>query len=183
MKRFALPLVLMALIIVSYFFWSRPQVSPNLQLPKQENKITPIKVDVTHSEESKFNDHDFRQAPLELVNIEKTNTITFENSDVWEDELFDILRQVDLETADDTFKNYQLEMESFKRDQEIVLAEGINSLRTMSGESLGTERTSGINLNARERQHQEKIKHILGDNYEFILERYHLFQDTTAPNK
>ena len=181
MRRFTLLFIIIVLIIFGYY-WSGPYSQNEIQSPKQElaqkNADHPIGLELPHTEKPIPRAQDLNQE-----NREEKEIYTFENSEAWEVELYDILRHMDSENADITLKNYQLEMAAFKQDQEIVLAESINSLRLMSGESLGKERRSGIDLNARERQHQEKIKKILGENYQFILERYRLFRDTTALNK
>ncbi len=114
------------------------------------------------------------QAPLEME-------VSFENP--WQEELFYLLKQLEPERGELMFHAYVEEMRSHEEKMKSNLNLALNGLSALNGESGHEKKDEGrapasakdpVKL---ELQHQEKLKSILGEHYDLVLEQEKLFQD------
>ncbi len=93
----------------------------------------------------------------------------------WEIEMRQSLIFVDAQNGEAIYKAYRKEMEDHQERLNGNLGESINVLSSMNGESGWIVDEKVISVEEYKRVHSQKVKEILGDHYDYILDQREAF--------
>jgi hypothetical protein len=95
----------------------------------------------------------------------------------WESEMRQSLIFLDAQNGEAIYKAYRKEMKDHQEHLNGNLGESINQLSSMNGESGWLVDEKVISVEEYKRLHSQKVKEILGEHYDYILDQREAFKE------
>lgn len=144
--------------------------------PEKNQKKKRSKKDIIYHSTEKSSD------PISLVKHSQQEEKAF--NDPWQEELFYLLKHMEPDRGEMMFQAYVAEMRDYEKNMKENLSLSLNNLSAMNGESGlenidedGRAPASAKDPVELELQHEKKLKSILGEHYELVLEQEKLFNE------
>lgn len=180
--RYLIPL---PLIFFGVMFYVGGTV-PEMQIPIKSSASEKNQKKKRHKKDIIYHAVEKPHHPIDLVKNDHQDFVRDEKifGDPWQEELFYLLKHMEPDRGEMMFQAYVEEMRTYEDLTKNNLTLSLNNLSAMNGESghdnadeEGRTPASAKDPFELEIQHEKKLKKILGEHYELVLEQEKLFNE------